>query len=135
MIYDLKILNGDMSLDFDPLNDIYTIVLNTEDDYLDFTYVIGENDKIDVYGNNLQPGLNEVVLTVYNEQNQTSYYLYVLKKENNLVMQEINNETTLDIKNNKDNSYIVGSIASFCFIFILLFFTLLFKKTKKIKKF
>ena len=83
MLYDLKILNGDMSLDFDPLNNIYTIVLNTEDDYLDFTYEIGENDKIDVYGNHLQPGLNEVVLTVYNEQNQTSYYLYVLKKESN----------------------------------------------------
>ncbi len=128
MLTSLEILNGDMSLNFDPLNTIYTITLNTNDDYLKFNYTLLDGATLNVYGNELKEGLNEVVLTVYNKSNQTSYYLYVLKKDTSLVSNLDNSLTSLDISKKEMNTYTVPLIGVSCFLFILLFFTFLFKK-------
>ena len=128
MLNNLEILNGDISLQFDPLNTIYTITVNNEDDYLKFNYEIGKNDTLNVYGNNLVNGVNEVVLTVYNKSQQTSYYLYVLKKDTSLVTNLDDNKTNLEITKESVNTYTAPLIGVSCFLLILLFFTLLFKK-------
>ena len=128
MLKDLEILNGEMSLKFDPLNTIYTITLNDDANNLEFNYDIGANDTLNVYGNNLEEGLNEVVLTVYNKKEQTSYYLYVLKKEPSLVNNIEDTKVNLEITPKTINTYAAPLIGVSCFLFILLFFTLLFRK-------
>ena len=42
-----------------------------------------------------------------------------------------NNQTTLNVSADKPALYVAPSIGVVCFLFILLFFTLLFKKNKK----
>ena len=133
MLLDLQILNGNMSLQFDSLNTIYTITLEDDADKLDITYEIPENANISIVGTDLKPGLNEVVLTVYNDFEQMSYYLYVEKEDTYLA---IGNEDNLDklevVKTNSIYPYAVPLIGSTCFLLIILFFTLLFKKNKKL---
>ena len=129
MLNDLTILNGDMSLKFDSLNTIYTITLNNNDNKLSFDYKINDGDKLSVFGNDLEEGLNEVVLTVYNDKEQMSYYLYVLKKETELANKTIDEVQELNISKTEGLfPYAAPLVGSSCFLFILLFFTLLFKK-------
>ncbi len=131
MLKDLKIINGDMSLKFDSLNTIYTIDLTDDSSVLKFQHEIDEKDNISIVGNDLKDGMNEVVLTVYNDKEMMSYYLYVYKEE---ILQASNNVETqiaLNIKqNDKISDYALPSISVICFLTILLLFTLLFKKRK-----
>ncbi len=131
MLQDLKILNGEMPLKFDPLNTIYTINLTEDEDFLKIDYEIADNALVSIYGNKLTEGLNEVVLTVYNDEDLVSYYLYVYKEKPSVVMAIDTSVMGLQKENTELASYVIPSIASICFIFILLFFTLLFKKKKK----
>ena len=131
MLNDLKILNGEMPLKFDSLNTTYTINVKPEVKELLLEYDIPENYHISIFNNNLDKEINEVVLTVYNDTDQTSYYLYVYKEENKEVTSNISTKENLEITKNDMPIYIAPSIASVCFIFILLFFTLLFKKNIK----
>ncbi len=132
MLKDLEILNGDMPLKFNSLNTIYTINLNTDDDILKFNYKIDANDKISIVGNDLTDDINEVVLTVYNDLNSESYYLYVYKKEDTLVNMDSSSLTNLEINDQEEVSvYAAPTIGVICFLTILLTFTLLFKKKKK----
>lgn len=131
MLKDLKIINGDMSLKFDSLNTIYTINLTEDADVLKFQYEISENDKISIMGNDLKAGVNEVVLTVYNDEESMSYYLYVYKEEMILANSETLSGMELNISGKEEiSSYALPTISVVCFITILLFFTLLFKKKK-----
>ena len=128
MLQDLKVLNGKMSLEFDSLNTVYTIILDSDDDFVDLSYKIGQNDQVSIFGNDLVEGVNEVVLTVYNDKEQTSYYLYVLK-ETKTVAGVVNDGVGLDLKINGElYNYAVPIISVACFLFLLLFFTFLFKK-------
>ncbi len=128
MLRNLNILNGEMPLKFDSLNTIYTVNLTTEDDYLKLDYEISDDAEISVYGNKLEPGLNEVVLTVFNNEDTISYYLYVYKEEKELATSVFK---PIEKEEKELPNYVAPAIASSCFLFILLFFTLLFKKSKK----
>ncbi len=134
MLNKLEVLNGEMSLKFDPLNTIYTINVKEEVTSLKLEYEIGEDNEISIYGNNLKKGLNEVVITVYNDKEQMSYYLEVFREGEEMASEVVKTEEKLEIAN---NSFLVERRAEWisvvCFIFILLFFTLLFKKNKKCK--
>lgn len=131
MLKDLQIINGDMSLKFDSLNTIYTIHLTDDSRVLKFQYEINEKDSISVVGNDLKEGVNEVVLTVYNDEEMMSYYLYVYKDKILQASVSNDNATPLNVDlNNKVSDYALPVISSVCFITILLFFTLLFRKRK-----
>ncbi|MCM1052929.1 MAG: hypothetical protein NC483_03025 [Ruminococcus sp.] len=132
MLKNLEILNGDMPLKFNSLNTIYTINLYTDDDILKFNYEIDSNDKISVAGNNLTDDINEVVLTVYNDLESESYYLYVYKNEDTLISKDSSSLTSLEIASKEEvSTYAAPTIGAICFLIILLTFTLLFKKKKK----
>ena len=62
-----------------------------------------------------------------------SYYLYVYKN-NNDVISDTTNIIPVEVGNNQMPEYVLPSISAVCFLFILLFFTLLFKKNKKAKR-
>ncbi len=132
MLKDLVIMNGDIGLSFDPLNTIYTVNLTDDANILKFQYEINENDNISIFGNELKNGLNEVVITVYNDKEEMSYYLYVYKEETLNASENIDTKTALNIVGKeKVSDYALPSISVICFLTILLFFTLLFKKNKK----
>ncbi len=127
MLKDLKILNGEMPLEFNSMNTSYTInVLNKETE-LKYSYNIDKNDNISIFGNNLKDGLNEVVITVYNDKEQMSYYLDVYKEPTVTTSVLKNNYDDLKVKTEPE-IYVAPTIGVICFIFILLFFTLLFRK-------
>ena len=132
MLKDLVIMNGDIGLSFDPLNTIYTVNLTDDANILKFQYEINENDNISIFGNELKNGLNEVVITVYNDKEEMSYYLYVYKEKTLNASENIDTKTALNIVGKeKVSDYALPSISVICFLTILLFFTLLFKKNKK----
>ncbi len=131
MLKDLKILNGEMALDFDSLNTNYTVNVVNDDKELKYEYKIDDGYSLSVYGNNLEEGLNEVIFTVYNDKEQMSYYFKVYKEKTTNISMIDNNQTTLNVSADKPALYVAPSIGVVCFLFILLFFTLLFKKNKK----
>lgn len=130
MLKDLKILNGEMPLEFDPLNTVYTINMDGNNKELEFEYKIDENDNISIVGNDLREGENNLVITVYNDEKMMSYYLTVYCESTSQVNNNLNEIANLELASKEIPSYIVSSIGVICFLTILLFFTLLFKKTK-----
>lgn len=135
MLEDLKILNGELSLKYDPLNTIYTVNINEEANALELEYRLEDNAKISVVGNeNLHYGLNEVVLTVYKEDLSESYYLYVYKEKETMVLSSDNLSQSLNVEKQELWEYAIPVISVTCFLIILFTFCLLFhKKKKKIK--
>lgn len=130
MLKDLKILNGEMHLPFNSLNTIYTINVKEDVTSLKLDYQIEDNYNISVFGNDLANNPSEVVLTVYNDQDMMSYYLYVYKENALEATTNIQDTSSLEIGNKDLPNFTIPVIASVCFIIILLFFTLLFKKKK-----
>ncbi|MCX4254647.1 MAG: hypothetical protein OSJ63_05210 [Bacilli bacterium] len=131
MLKELKILNGELSLEFDSLNTIYTVNLSNDDNMLLLEYKIDENDNISIKGNNLIESKNEVVITVYNDKNSTSYYLEVYKDSSTNVVLNTSKEVGINVAKTEMPDYVVPSIAVVCFLTILFLFVLLFKKSKK----
>lgn len=129
MLKDLEILNGDMPLKFNPLNTIYTVNVEADVETLEFNYNIDSNDEIFVFGNNLDYGENEVVITVYNDDDAMSYYLNVYRENTILASANIKGQV-LEVQDEVP-SYVIAAISSVCFLTILIFFVILFKKSKK----
>lgn len=132
MLQDLKILNGELSMDFDPLNHKYSVFLNDNNDMeLELEYRLEEEAQISVTGNYLDKENSEVVLTVYNEEKMEYYSLYVFKEDTNEVSYTLDNTTSLDVPLKKEISpYAVPGISATCFLLILFLFTFLFHKKK-----
>lgn len=131
MLQELKILNGELSLEFDPLNTKYTVIVNSSVKELQLEYIINEEDTITIAGNNLNNDYNEVIITVYNDKESTSYYLYVYKEKNDEVNYDINYFSSIETPTKEETSvYAVPIISSICFIIILLTFSFLFRKSK-----
>ncbi len=120
MLKELKILNGELSLEFDSLNTIYTVNLSNDDNMLLLEYKIDENDNISIKGNNLIEGKNEVVITVYNDKNSTSYYLEVYKDSSTNVVLNTSKEVGINVAKTEMPDYVVPSIAVVCYDFIFI---------------
>ncbi len=133
MLNSLKVLNGEMALKFDSLNNIYTIRVDDKQDMLELEYDYSEGYEVSVFGNVLDNKYNEVVISVYNDSEVTSYYLEVYKSEASKVIEVNEDISTLEVREEVP-SYQISLIGSVCFLFILLFFTLLFKKVEKTKR-
>lgn len=132
MLQELEILNGELSMNFDPLNTKYTIMVNNEQNTLEMKYKLKEDTNITITGNILNEAKNEIVLTVYNDTESMSYYLTVYKEETTTANSNIDlKEEIVLIEKESLPNYVAPLIASICFLIILLLFTLLFKKRKK----
>lgn len=133
MLEDLTIINGEMALEFDPLNTKYTITLNdNEDTELKFDYVLKDNYQMSVVGNFLDKDVNEVVLTVFNEDDIVNYYLTVYKEDAEDVSNTNISKVELEVPLKKEISpYAAPGIAVSCFVLILIIFVLLFHRKRK----
>ncbi len=129
MLSDLQILNGDMSLEFDPLNTIYTITLHEGETKLDFNYKVADGYDASIKESDEVNNKYDITLTVYNDKEAMSYYFTVYKKEVESVSSSLITGDSLNIKSKEEMpTYVVPSIAVLGFLTILLCFTLLFKK-------
>lgn len=133
MLEELNILNGKMSLSFDPLNSKYTVFLNENEDRLDIEYKLKAGALIVIDGNyNLKDGSN-VIISVSDNKKTENYQLNVYINKSIEAGNVSPNSVDLEINDNKAISEYAGpGIASICFILILFLFVILFHK-KKIK--
>ena len=134
MLKKLTILNGDLSVKFDPLNTRYTVNMNTNDKKLELEYEVEEGNNVSIFNNHSEEGRNEIVVTVYNDEEMMSYYLEVFQNTSSIVTNSEDYFASLEVKGKEDiPEYVADGIASICFLIILLSFTFLFKKKKKCK--
>ena len=132
MLKRLTILNGELSVKFDPLNTRYTVHTDSSVEKLEIEYEIEENDQISIFNNQINDDQNEIVITVYNDEESMSYYLEVYSTQTTLKEDNIKYLESLEL--NKDETvpaYVAPTIAGECFLIILFFFIILFKKRKK----
>lgn len=134
MFKKLEILNGELSVKFDPLNTRYTVKMSTNEEELKINYEIEDDDNISIFNNNITEDDTQVVITVYNDEEMTSYYLEVYKDKNEEANASEDYFKSLEIKSDTYTSeYVAPLIAGVCFVLILFLFTALFKKRKKCK--
>ena len=131
MLKELEILNGEMSLVFDPLNSKYTVFVADNVNELEIEYKLKENANIVIEGNyNLTDG-SEVVITVSDGMDSVIYLFNVYKNKDEKVSENISNITLLDVSSKKEVSEYAGpGVASICFVLILFLFVLLFHKKR-----
>jgi len=133
MLKDLELLNGDLSLKFDPLNTKYTVFVDKNENKLELKYKKNDKDNILIQGNELLENYNEVVITVFNDTDSMSYYLYVYKETESVFDMNDDYFNKLETEENKEISfYALPIISSICFLIIILIFSVLFHKKKKV---
>ena len=131
MLKDLKILNGELSVKFDPLNTRYTVNMTNSDTKLELEYEIDEDDVISIFGNSLDGQDDLVVISVYNDDELMSYYLEINFLESKNVNLEQDYFASLELNSKQEvPKYVAPLIAGVCFLIILFFFAILFKKKK-----
>lgn len=136
MLKKLEVLNGELSLKFDPLNTIYTVNVNDDVMELQFDYETHDNDNVLIIGNNLQNSVNEVIVRVNSNEEIIDYHFTVYKNDK-VVSNDMTYLESLEIKSNKNElpSYVGPLVGVICFLLIVIMFTLLFKKSKiKVRK-
>lgn len=134
MLEDLKVLNGNMSLQFDPYNMIYTIFVDAKVTSLEMEYRLKSGSEITISGNeDFSYGKNEVILTVWDQEKIENYYLYVTRELTESASSTIENVSGLETQQREIWEYAIPVISSVCFLIILLTFTFLFKKRKNTK--
>ncbi len=134
MLKDLKILNGELSVKFDPLNTRYTVNMTNSDTKLELEYKIDEDDEISIFGNSLDGQDDLVVISVYNDDELMSYYLEINPLESKNVNLEQDYFASLELNSKQEvPKYVAPVIAGVCFLIILFFFAILFKKRKRTK--
>lgn len=131
MLKDLKILNGELSVKFDPLNTRYTVNMTNSDTKLELEYEIDEDDEISIFGNSLDGQDDLIVISVYNDDELMSYYLEINFLESKNVNLEQDYFASLELNSKQEvPKYVAPVIAGVCFLIILFFFAILFKKRK-----
>ncbi len=83
MLEELKILNGELSINFDPLNSKYTVFLNENENKLDIEYKLKSDTNVTIEGNyNLADG-SIVIISVTDGKKTIDYYfnVYISKTE------------------------------------------------------
>ncbi len=133
MLNDLKILNGNMPLKFDPLNNIYTIDLDQNETELKLEYKVSEGATVKIENNHdLQNGLNEVNLIVTKDDKETIYNLYVYKDDTTKVNKSLEEMLNVKLEPKEElPNYVAPLIGVICFLLIITFYLLLFRKSKK----
>ena len=131
MLEELKILNGELSINFDPLNSKNTVFLNENENKLDIEYKLKSDTNVTIEGNyNLADG-SIVIISVTDGKKTIDYYFNVYISKTEEVNKSIVNGTLLEVDSKKEISEYAGpGIACSCFLLILFLFAFLFHKRK-----
>mgnify|MGYP003235290300 CR=1 FL=1 len=119
MLYNLEVLNGEMTPDFSSEVFDYDVNVDSSALTLIFNYDTCDNCKVTVYGNsNLTSGENHVLIEVYDKK-VTTYTLTVYKEKKTVVNTE-----------DKPKEFLIPIISVICFLTILVLFYVIFHKKK-----
>lgn len=130
MISDLKILNGELDLEFNEYIYEYTVNVGIDVDALELQYQSTCED-IEIRDNYLNKSMNVVYLDLNNEDDVTTYKFVVYKP----VIEEVNSiedyKKTLEVvKSENIDIYKVQLLGIGIFLVIIFVFTCFFKKRK-----
>ena len=128
MLYNLEVLNGEMTPDFSSEVFDYDVNVDSSALTLIFNYDTCDNCKVTVYGNsNLTSGENHVLIEVYDKK-VTTYTLTVYKeKKASQVFSEVK---TVVYTEEKPKEFLIPIISVICFLTILVLFYVIFHKKK-----
>ncbi|MBE6140412.1 MAG: cadherin-like beta sandwich domain-containing protein [Firmicutes bacterium] len=131
MLQSLEVLNGSLSPKFDCLNNIYTVKVNNDVNYLKIEYKVEENVLVNIIGNNyLKEGENKVLIEVSNNESLETYTLIVTKEESITASFIEPNMEVVEIKKEMPE-YTAQLISIVCFVLILIIFKILFLRKKR----
>ena len=134
MLDNLEVLNGTLSLKFDPLNTKYTVLLNDKNDMaLQFQYQVPDGVEVFITNNYLVNEYTVVILTVKDEDATMDYKFYVYKEDSTDVADYFPIQKSIEVEATELSPYAVPGISSICFLIILIVFAILFHKKKKRK--
>ena len=129
MLDDLKILNGNLELEFNEYTYEYTVVVKEDVTSLDFDYILNNDCYINIRNNNLNSEENIVYVDVYNLDTQITYTFYVYKENTNVVNGIDNFVSSLEIsKNDEIALYKVQILTSSMFLLIIIIFSIIFRR-------
>ena len=135
MLKDLKVLNGILDLNFDKYIYEYTVEVDSNVDSLDLEYTLEDEYNIDIRNNNLVDGENIVYLDVYSVDYTYTYTLYVYKNSDKTSSKIDEYKKKLEVINNeKIEIYKVNILCISVFLLIVIIFSILFHKKRKVFK-
>lgn len=137
MFENLKILNGEISLEFDPLNSKYTVFIDNDVTELELTYDLQEGANVTINGNYNLENNSDVIINVSKDAQNVSYFFKIYKKDVEKANASVNDMINLEVHSTSDFFEYAGPvIASTCFLLILFLFVFLFhkRKNKTVKK-
>lgn len=130
MLNDLEIINGELSPEFDCLNNIYSVTISENVDELVMDYSVTDGYIVNVIDNkDLAAGENEVYIQVIKDEEINTYTLLVYKESSEPVFNYDYNLDTVEVEEELPE-YVAPLIGGSCFLIILIVFLLLFKKRK-----
>lgn len=134
MLENLEIKNGEMTPRFDPYNNIYSVKIADDTTKLEIEYLKKDNIEVNIIGNDLlNEEDSEVLIEVKNEDEVTTYTLYVSKEKSATSSFSLTDSfTPIEVKKELPG-YVAPLISIICFLIILSTFVLLFSKKKKSK--
>ena len=133
MLLNLEVLNGVMTIDFDPLIDTYTVDVASDVDSLVLNYELSTDSNIKIINNeDLVEGENIIYLEVSSQKDMNTYTLLVNKESTQSVFNYENMTDSLDVYHEKQpNSVLIGGGT---FLIIILCFIIIFRPRHKHKK-
>ncbi len=132
MIYDLKILNGDLELPFNEYTYSYTVKVREDVTSLEFSYKLAEDTYVEIKNNELNEKDSIVTLDVYNVNEDVLYTFYVSKETSEDVSGIENYMHSLEVgKDEELNVLNVQLLSLGVFFLITFFFALIFRRSKK----
>ena len=131
MLIDLEIINGELSPEFDYLNNIYSVTVDSNVTELVMEYSASEGFIVNVIDNkDLDAGENEVYLQVIKDDVINTYTLLVYKESSEPVFNYEYVPEPVEV-DKKLPEYAAPLIVGSCILIILIFALLLFKRKKK----
>ena len=131
MLIDLKVLNGNLELDFNEYTYIYTVTVKEDIESLQLDYKLAEECSINIRNNNLNSYENIVYLDVYNVDNEITYTLYVYKENSNTVNSIDNYMQSLEVDNKEQiNIMNLQFLGVGVFLALIIIFSIIFRRNK-----
>ncbi len=135
MLKDLKVINGTLDLNFDKYIYEYTVEVDNNVNNLELEYTLEDEYNIDIRNNNLIDGENIVYLDVYSVDYTYTYTLYVYKNSDKTSSKIDEYKKKLEVINNeKIEIYKVNILCISVFLLIVIIFSILFHKKRKVFK-
>ena len=132
MIEELNILNGDLELKFNEYTYEYTVKVSSDISSLEFSYKLKDDANINIRKNYLDNN-SVVYVDVYNIDERVTYTFNVYK-ENTISSSGIDNyKKSLEIVDIDPNyNYKVEGLCVGVFLVIVIMFSIIFKRKKKV---